>query len=153
MVEKLDHNDRALLRALQRDASLSQRDLADLVGISQNACWRRLHALRARGIIQGQTIKIDPEQVGLGQTIFIMVRTRHHSRDWLQDFRRQVMAIPHVIDFYRIAGDYDYMIKIVAADMNAFDRIYQKLIEKIELEAVTSYVTMEAIADNRDLPV
>lgn len=149
----LDQLDRTILKTMQNDASLSQRELADRVGLSQNACWRRMRALQDKGIIQGQTIRVDPDAVDLGLTVFVMVRTRHHSRDWLQEFRRQVTSIPNVLDFYRIAGDYDYMLKIVAADMNAYDHVYQRLIDGIELDAVTSYITMEAICSNRDLPV
>jgi len=153
MTHKLDQIDRSLLRALQRDSRLSQRDLADEVGLSQNACWRRLKALNESGLIKKHTIRLDPGDVGLNLTVFVMIRTRHHSRDWLQSFRKEVSAIPNVIDFYRVAGDYDYMMKIIAEDMNAFDRIYQRLIDKIDLETVTSYMTMEAIADARDLPL
>lgn len=150
---KLDHIDRAMLRALLRDASQSQRELAEAVGLSQNACWRRLKQLQDSGLIKGQTLRLSAPMLGLGLTVFIMVRTRHHSREWLQVFRREVTNIPNVIDFYRIAGDYDYMLKVVAEDMNAFDQIYQRLTAKVELETVTSYITMEAIADARDLPV
>jgi len=153
MAIKLDEIDRSILRTLQKDASLSQRQLAETVGLSQNACWRRLTALRESGLIQNETIRLNPALLGLGLTVFMMIRTRHHARDWLQNFRNTVSAIPNVIDFYRIAGDYDYMLKIIAEDMNAFDRIYQRLIERVELDAVTSYMTMEAIANNRDLPV
>ncbi len=153
MEKKFDQIDRALLRALQRDARLSQRDLADSVGLSQNACWRRLKALYESGLIEGHTIRLDAARLGLGLTVFVMIRTRHHSRDWLQSFRSEVSAIPNVIDFYRVAGDYDYMLKVVAEDMNAFDRIYQRLIDKVDLDTVTSYMTMEAIADARDLPI
>lgn len=149
----LDQIDRLILRALQRDASLSQRDLAEQVGMSQNACWRRLRALHDSGLIKSHTIRLDAKAVGLGLTVFVMIRTRHHSRDWLQTFRKEVQAIPNVIDFYRIAGEYDYMLKVVAEDMNDYDRVYQRLIEKVELEAVTSHITMEAIVNNRDLPV
>lgn len=149
----LDQIDRLILRALQRDASLSQRDLAEQVGMSQNACWRRLRALHDSGLIKSHTIRLDAKAVGLGLTVFVMIRTRHHSRDWLQTFRKEVSAIPNVIDFYRIAGEYDYMLKVVAEDMNDYDRVYQRLIEKVELEAVTSHITMEAIVNNRDLPV
>ena len=85
-------------------------------------------------------------------TVFAMVRTRHHSAEWLKQFRQSVLAIENVIDFFRIAGDHDYMIKIVARDMNDFDRIYKTLISKTELETVTSYIAMEAIADGRDVP-
>jgi len=148
-----DQIDRQILRALQRDATLSQRDLAETVGLSQNACWRRLRALHGSGLISGHTIRLDAKAVGLGLTVFVMIRTRHHSRDWLLTFRKEVTAIANVIDFYRIAGDYDYMLKVVAEDMNDFDRVYQRLIAKVELEAVTSCITMEAIVNNRDLPV
>ncbi|WP_245794452.1 Lrp/AsnC family transcriptional regulator [Vannielia litorea] len=145
--------DRQILRALQRDASLSQRGLADAVGLSQSACWRRLTAMREAGVIAGQTIRLDPAAVGLGLTVFMMIRTRHHSAAWLALFRRTIGNIPNVIDFYRIAGDYDYMFKVVAEDMNDFDRVYRQIIDKVELDAVTSYITMEAIADHRDLPI
>ena len=150
--KNLDSIDKSILRALQHDASLSQRDLAEKVGLSQNSCWRRLTRLRESGVIAGQTVRLDMKAIGLGLTVFVMVRTRHHSADWLDRFRKSVLAIDNVIDFFRIAGDYDYMIKIVAQDMNDFDRIYQKLIQKTELESVTSYIAMEAIADGRNLP-
>ncbi|WP_172298207.1 Lrp/AsnC family transcriptional regulator [Pseudoruegeria sp. HB172150] len=149
----LDEIDRRILRALQQDSTLSQRDLAEQVGLSQNACWRRLKAIREAGIIERHTVRLNTGKVGLGLTVFVMVRTRHHSSEWLKTFRRTVLAIPNVIDFFRIAGDYDYMLKVVAEDMNAFDRVYQQMIEKVELDAVTSYITMEAIADQRELPV
>lgn len=150
--KNLDLIDKAILRALQRDGSLSQRDLAEKVGLSQNSCWRRLTQLRKQGIIKGQTIRLDMQAIGLDLTVFAMVRTRNHSAEWLDKFRKSVLAIDNVIDFFRIAGDYDYMLKIVARDMNDFDRVYQKLIGQTELEAVTSYIAMEAIADNRDVP-
>jgi Lrp/AsnC family transcriptional regulator len=151
--QNLDQIDRAILRALQKDASVSQRVLAETVGLSQNACWRRLRALHDSGVIRRHTVTLDPGGVGLGLTVFVMIRTRSHSKDWLQMFRREVSAIANVIDFYRIAGEYDYMLKVVAEDMNDFDRVYQRLIDKLELEAVTSLITMEAIENARDLPM
>jgi Lrp/AsnC family transcriptional regulator len=150
--KNLDNIDTSIIRALQRDSSLSQRELADVVGLSQNSCWRRLTRLRKEGVIRGQTIRVDMDAVGLGLTVFVMVRTKQHSAEWLAKFRRAVLGIENVIDFFRIAGDYDYMLKIVAKDMNDFDQVYQRLIEKTELDTVTSYIAMEAIADNRDIP-
>ncbi|WP_037374287.1 Lrp/AsnC family transcriptional regulator [Sediminimonas qiaohouensis] len=151
--KNIDHIDAAILRVLQRDAALSQREVADEVGLSHNACWRRMVRLRETGVIQGQTVRLDLTRLGLGLTVFVMVRTRDHSPDWLKQFRRTVLGIENVIDFFRIAGDYDYMLKIVARDMNDFDLVYQRLIEGAALETVTSYIAMEAIADRRDLPV
>ncbi len=148
-----DHIDRALLKELQRDASLSQRALAERVGISQNACWRRLQALRASGILQGATARLDRQKLGLGLVVFVMLRTRHHSVEWLERFRRHVLAIPEVVDFHRIGGDYDYQLKVVTADMASYDKVYQRLIEGVELDSVTSYFAMEAIAEGRPLPL
>ena len=150
--KNLDNLDKSILRALQKDASLSQRDLAEKIGLSQNSCWRRLTRLRADGVIKGQTVRLDMQAIGMDLTVFALVRTRHHSADWLKLFRESVLAIDNVIDFFRIAGDHDYMIKIVARDMGDFDRVYQELIRKTELETVTSYIAMEAIADSRDIP-
>ncbi|AQU87904.1 transcriptional regulator [Komagataeibacter nataicola] len=153
MSEKLDHFDRAILRALQKDAGLSQRELAEQVGLSQNACWRRLNALRAQGLAGERTLRLDPAKLGLGLTVFVMIRTRSHSREWLERFHKAVNDIPDVIDFYRIAGDYDYMLKIITRDMASFDNIYRTLINRVDLDTVTSYIAMEAIAANRDLPI
>ncbi|ETC97201.1 Lrp/AsnC family transcriptional regulator, partial [Asaia sp. SF2.1] len=132
----MDQIDRAIVRALQQDSSLSQRGLAEKVGLSQNACWRRLNALRVSGVIEGETVRLSQTAIGLGVTVFVMVRTRYHSREWLSQFREAVLAIPNIVDFHRLAGDYDYMLKVVAKDMNAFDRIYQMLISKVELDTV-----------------
>ncbi|UWR58678.1 Lrp/AsnC family transcriptional regulator [Phaeobacter inhibens] len=153
MTHKLDHIDLALLRALQRDASLSQRDLAEQVGLSQNACWRRLKNLGESGLMQGTTARLDRKQLGLDLVVFVMLRTRHHSADWLQTFRRHVLTIPEVVDFHRIGGDYDYQLKVVTEDMASYDKVYQRLIEGVELDSVTSYFAMEAIAEGRPLPL
>ena len=148
-----DHIDRTLLNALQADASLSQRELADKVGLSQNACWRRLHKLTEQGVLRGSRALVCREKLGLDLVVFVMLRTRHHSADWLRDFRRHVLTIPEVIDFHRIGGDYDYMLKVVTQDMGSYDRVYQRLIQGVELDSVTSYFAMEAIAEERPLPL
>ncbi|WP_264210517.1 Lrp/AsnC family transcriptional regulator [Leisingera thetidis] len=148
-----DHIDRALLRALQQDAGLSQRELADKVGLSQNACWRRLKALNDSGLLKGSTARLDRKQLGLDLVVFVLLRTRHHSAEWLQTFRRHVLAIPEVVDFHRIGGDYDYQLKVVTQDMASYDKVYQQLIAGVELDSVTSYFAMEAIAEGRPLPL
>lgn len=141
------------MRELQLDSSLSQRELADRVGLSQNACWRRLKALDAAGVLLGSTARIDRRKLGLDLVVFVMLRTRHHSADWLARFRRHVLTIPEVVDFHRIGGDYDYQLKVVTQDMASYDRVYQRLIEGVELDSVTSYFAMEAIAEGRPLPL
>ncbi|WP_424979703.1 Lrp/AsnC family transcriptional regulator [Leisingera sp. S232] len=149
--EKLDQKDRDILNALQADGSLSQRELADQVGLSQNACWRRLQSLTAAGVINGSTIKVSRDKIGMELVVFVLIRTRHHSADWLKELRRAVLNIPEVVDFFRISGDYDYMAKVITADMNSYDRVYQRLISSVELDSVTSYFSMETIAEQRPL--
>jgi Lrp/AsnC family transcriptional regulator len=150
---KIDHFDARILRELQRDSAMSQRDLAQRIGLSQNACWRRLKALEEDGIIAGRTVRLDRYRVGLGLVVFVMIRTRHHSTEWLATFRKHVSSIPDVTDFFRIGGDYDYLLKIVTHDMISYDAVYQKLISAVELESVTSYFAMEAIEEQRPVVV
>lgn len=149
----IDQIDISILRALQLDAGLSQRELAETVGLSQNACWRRLKILNDSRVLQGSTARVDRAQLGLDLVVFVMLRTRHHSADWLDHFRRHVLTIPEVVDFHRIGGDYDYQLKVVTQDMRSYDRVYQRLISGVELDSVTSYFAMEAIAEGRPLPL
>lgn len=151
--QKLDQIDRLIIRALQQDSSIPQRDLAELVGVSQNACWRRLQNLNKQGIVNGSVAKIDRNTLGLDLVVFVMVRTRKHSTEWLKEFRQAVLNSPEISDVFRIAGDYDYMLKVVTKNMASYDAVYQRLIEKVELEAVTSYFAMETIAENRPLAI
>jgi Lrp/AsnC family transcriptional regulator len=153
MGQEMDHIDLAILRTLQQDSALSQRELADRVGLSQNACWRRLQSLKASGVIKAYSLKLDREALDLGVVVFMLLRTRHHSKDWLARFKKHVRSIPEVVDFFRIAGDYDYMLKVVVGDTRGFDRVYQHLIRDLELDTVTSYFAMEAIEEERGLPL
>ncbi|WP_102109616.1 Lrp/AsnC family transcriptional regulator [Oceaniglobus roseus] len=153
MKHKPDQFDFRILEELQRDAGLPQRALAEKVGLSQNACWRRLKALEASGAIRNRTVVIDRESLGGGFVVFSLIKTRHHSAEWLRLFRKHVSAIPEVIDFFRIGGEYDYLMKIVVRDMAGYDDVYKRLIENIELETVTSYFAMEAIEEQRPIPL
>ena len=151
--QKLDQIDIRILDVVQRDGGLSQREIAEEVGLSQNACWRRLQALEARGVLAGRVMRVDRRAVGLDLVVFTLIRTRSHSAEWLKTFRAHVLAIPQVVEFHRIGGDYDYMLKIVTRDMADFDRVYQQLISGVELDGVTSYFAMEGIAEQRPLHI
>ncbi|MER9228408.1 Lrp/AsnC family transcriptional regulator [Mesorhizobium sp. M0664] len=146
---KIDAFDMKILTAMQIDASLSQRDLAERVGLSQNACWRRIQRLQSLGLIRGSHSNIDLRALGLDLTVFVMVRTRHHSKEWSEAFRAHVERLPEVIDFYRIGGDWDYLIKVVTQGMSGYDAFYQKLITNFDLATVTGFFSMEAIINNR----
>ncbi|EAR51388.1 putative transcription regulator protein [Oceanicola granulosus HTCC2516] len=146
-----DQIDRALLDLLQREGNLSQRELAARVGLSQNACWRRLKRLEEAGALRGRRADIDAAALGLGLTVFVMIRTRHHASDWARSFRAHVEALPEVVDFHRIGGHWDYMIKAICTDMAGYDRFYQALIRGFDIEAVTGHFAMEAMLENRPL--
>lgn len=150
-MENLDQFDIRILAELQKDATQSQRALSRNVGLSQNACWRRLRRLETVGIIEGKTIVINRQKVGAEMVVFALIKTRHHSEEWLKRFRTHVSNIPEVVDFFRIGGEYDYMLKIITSNMAAYDQVYRKLIEKIDLETVTSFFAMEAIEEQRPI--
>ncbi|MGE7368785.1 Lrp/AsnC family transcriptional regulator [Neorhizobium sp. NPDC001467] len=146
---KIDDFDMKILSAMQRDASLSQRELAERIGLSQNACWRRLQRLQALGLIGNAQSAIDLSALGFDLTVFVMIRTRHHSKDWSDGFRAHVERLPEVIDFYRIGGEWDYLIKVATRGMSGYDAFYQKLITDFDLATVTGFFSMEAIINNR----
>lgn len=148
-MEKIDEIDNKILACLQKDGAISQRDLAERVGLSQNACWRRLQRLNASGLIRGTHADIDLAALGYDLTVFVMIRTRHHSKEWADSFRKHVERMPEVTDFYRIGGDWDYLIKVVTRGMSGYDAFYQKLITNFDLATVTGFFSMEAIIENR----
>ena len=148
----LDEIDHRLLSELQADASRSQRDLAEALGLSQNACWRRLGRLRDAGIIGPSRTMIDTARVGLALTVFVMIRTRHHDDRWSARFRARVDSIPEVVEFHRVGGEWDYMAKVVTGSMAGYDRLYKQLIADLDLERVTGVFSMETIFEGRPLP-
>jgi Lrp/AsnC family transcriptional regulator len=148
-LEKLDGIDLKILACLQKDGAISQRDLAERVGLSQNACWRRLQKLNASGVIGDTQTRINLAELGFDLTVFVMIRTRHHSKEWADNFRKHVEHLPEVTDFYRIGGDWDYLVKVVTRGMAGYDAFYQKLITNFDLATVTGFFSMEAIIDSR----
>lgn len=151
MRPKLDKTDIKLLRELQKDSSQSQRSLAEKINLSQNACWRRVKALQDAGVIRQHTVILDRDLLGASLVVFVMIRTRHHSTQWLTEFSEHVSSIPEVVDFFRIGGEYDYMLKVVTQDLNSFDTVYRRLIATVELDTVTSFFAMEAIEEQRPI--
>lgn len=143
--------DAKILSELQRDGSLSQRALAEKVGLSQNACWRRLKRLHDGGLIEGYHARINADLVGLDLTVFVMIRTRHHSADWSEKLAAHVRKIPDIVEMHRIGGDWDYLLKVVTRSMAGYDAVYQKLTSGLELETVTGLFAMETFFDNRPL--
>jgi Lrp/AsnC family transcriptional regulator len=152
-MRKLDQRDRALLNALQTDASESLSAIAERVGLSQNAAWRRVKALEEDGIIEGRYAKLSPDKLGLDLTVFVTIKTAQHTQDWLDIFAKGVARLPEVVGFYRMSGDVDYLLKILVADMDGYDRVYKKLISIAPLADVSSSFAMERIKDTGAVPL
>ena len=150
---KIDAIDHKLISLLQDDCSLSQRALSERVGLSQNACWRRLQKLTEAGVLKGSAARIDTRAVGLDLTVFVMVRTRHHDADWARRFRQRAESIPEIVELHRVGGEWDYLIKVVTTNMAGYDRAYQALIADLDFETVTGIFSMETMLEGRPLPV
>ena len=137
---RLDAIDRKILTVLQQDASLSVAEIGDRVGLSSTPCWKRIQRLEADGVILRRVALVDQNKIGLGITVFVSVESADHSEAWLGKFADAVSAMPEVMEFYRMAGDIDYMLRVVVADIASYDAFYKRLIATIPLKNVTSGV-------------
>ena len=153
MLQKVDDIDRRILDALQEDASLSADELADRIGLSRNACWRRVKNLEEAGVIRKRVALLDAEAVGVGLTALVLVRTNEHSDLWAERFNRAVSAMPEVTGAYRMSGDLDYVLRVAVADVKAYDAFYQGLTRKLRLSDISASFVMEEIKDTTALPI
>ncbi|KXF76191.1 transcriptional regulator [Paramesorhizobium deserti] len=153
MNAELDELDRRILAELQRDGTLSVDALSERVHLSRNACWRRMKRLEEEGVITGRVALIDADRVGLGLSVFILVRTSNHDPDWLKRFREAVSSLPEVVGVYRMTGDLDYVLRARVADVKAYDRLYQRLIARIPLSDVSASFVMEEIKETTIVPL
>jgi Lrp/AsnC family transcriptional regulator len=150
---RLDTIDRKILTVLQEDASLSVAEIGDRVGLSSTPCWKRIQRLEADGVIQKRVALVDQNKIGLGLSVFVSVESSDHSDAWLKRFAAAVSAMPEVMEFYRMAGDVDYMLRVVIPDMQSYDVFYKKLIHAVPLKNVTSRFAMEKIKSITALPI
>jgi Lrp/AsnC family transcriptional regulator len=149
----LDALDTRILAHLQADASRSIAEIADAVHLSQNACWRRIKRLEDEGIIKKRVALLDPEKLGVGVTVFVSVRAGEHSEKWLETFTAAVRKIPEVVEFYRMAGEVDYLLKLQVASIAAYDRVYKTLIRSAKLMDVSAAFAMEEMKRTTELPL
>ena len=149
----MDAIDKKILATLQEDASLSVAEIGQRVGLSSTPCWKRIQKLEADGVIQKRVALVDQVKIGLGITVFVSIETGDHSQEWLARFADTVSAMPEVMEFYRMAGDVDYMLRVVVADMQSYDTFYKRLIAAAPLKNVTSRFAMEKIKSTTLLPI
>jgi Lrp/AsnC family transcriptional regulator len=149
----MDAIDRKILAVLQEDASLSVAEIGQRVGLSSTPCWKRIQRLEADGVILKRVALVDSNKIGLGITVFVSVETNDHSGEWLDRFAKEVGAMPEVMEFYRMAGDVDYMLRVVVRDIQGYDAFYKRLIAAIPLKNVTSRFAMEKIKSTTVMPI
>jgi Lrp/AsnC family transcriptional regulator len=149
----LDPIDRRILRIIQKDASLSINEIASRVGLSQTPCWKRLQRLEAAGVIRRRIALLDPMKLGLGITVFVTIEVGDHSAGALKRFATEVATMEEVMDFYRMAGEVDYVLRVVVPDTASFDEFYKRLIEIMLLKNVTSRFALENIKSETAFPI
>ncbi len=153
MKTKLDRIDLALLDILQQDADLPLNELASRVNLSPTPCWRRIQRLQEAGIIRRKVALLDAEKLNVGVTVFVSVRAAQHSMQWAEEFCAAISAIQEVVEFYRMSGDVDYLLRVVVPDIKAFDQVYKRLIACAELRDVSSSFAMEQLKYTTALPL
>lgn len=149
----MDRLDKKILRLLQEDATLAVADVAKRVGLSTTPCWRRIQKLEEEGVIKRRVAILDPAKVNARVTVFVSIRVASHSGEWLKRFSEVVREFPEVVEFYRMSGDVDYLLRVVVPDIAAYDAVYQRLIQKIEIRDVSSSFAMEQIKYTTQMPL
>ena len=149
----MDAIDRKILALLQQNASFSVAEVGKRGGLSSTPCWKRIQRLEADGIIQNRVALVDQDKLGLGVTVFVSIETGDHSQQWLERVATLVAAMPEVMEFYRMAGDVDYMLRVVVPDIAGYDAFYKRLIGAVPLKNVTSRFAMEKIKATTALPI
>jgi len=145
--------DLKILAILQRDCTMAVADIGKIVGLSTTPCWRRIQKLEESGVIRRRVAILDPAQVNVGVTVFVSIKTDQHSLDWLERFHAAVVDLPEVVEFYRMSGEIDYLLRVVVPDIAAYDAFYKKMISRIDISKVSSAFAMEQIKNTTELPL
>jgi len=149
----MDRLDRMILTLLQEDATMPVAEIGRRVGLSTTPCWRRIQKMEEDGVIKARVAVLDPTKVNAKVTAFVFVTTNQHNEDWLTRFARIVADFPEVVEFYRMSGNVDYLLKVVVPDIAAYDAFYKKLVAKIDITDVSSAFAMERIKETTALPL
>jgi Lrp/AsnC family transcriptional regulator len=149
----MDAIDRKILGILQHDATTPIAEIAKRVHLSQTPCWRRIQNLEKDGLIRKRVTLLDAKKLNVGVTVFVSIKTNQHDQAWFERLNRAVTVIPEVMEFYRMSGDVDYLLRVVVPDIAGYDAVYRKLIQSIDLFDVSSSFAMEQIKFTTELPV
>jgi Lrp/AsnC family transcriptional regulator len=149
----LDRIDRRILNELMRDATLPVSQLAERVGLSQTPCWKRVQKLEAAGVITGRVALVDPAAIGLGLTVFVEIEAADHTPEWRMAFAAVVVDFPEIQEAHRMAGEVDYLLKVLVSSMAAYDTFYLSLTQRLPCRNVTSKFSMERLKATTVLPL
>lgn len=149
----MDKLDKKILDLLQHNSQMSTAEIADAVGLSTTPCWRRIQKLEEAGVISNRVALLNRKKLNLGVDVFVAVKSNQHNWEWLQQFANAVARFPEVVEFYRMAGESDYLLRVVVPDIAAFDKFYKKLVQSTELADVSSSFAMEQIKYTTSLPL
>jgi Lrp/AsnC family transcriptional regulator len=149
----MDSIDRKILNLLQTDASQTVKQIAGQIPLSVTPCWKRIQKLEAQGFIRARVALLDPGQVNANVTVFVAIKTNEHTTEWLDRFSLAVRDMPEVMEIYRMSGEIDYLLRVVVSSIEAYDRFYRGLVDRIELSNVTSSFAMEQIKYTTALPI
>ncbi len=149
----LDDRDRKILDLLQADAGISVSDLAERVSLSVSACSRRIQRLEESGYIARRIVVLDREKMGVPTTVFALIKTAHHSDEWIESFRSAISSVPEIVEAHRLTGNHDYILKIVLPRVEHYDVIYKQIVRKIELFDVSASISMEILKSGTTVPV
>ena len=149
----LDAMDVKILELIQNDATIAVADIGKSVGLSTTPCWRRIRRLEDAGIVQRRVAILDPAKVHAGVTVFVSIKTDAHNIEWLENFHAVVIEFPEVVEFYRMSGEVDYLLRVVVPSIEAYDAFYKKLISRISITKVSSAFAMEQIKYTTAVPL
>jgi Lrp/AsnC family transcriptional regulator len=149
----MDAIDRQILEIIQRNAETPLAEISAAVNLSATPCWRRIQRLVETGVVRKRVALLDAAKLNVGVTVFVSIRTNQHSPAWFRKFHAAVVTIPEVMEFYRMSGDVDYLLRVVVPDIAAYDRVYKRLIASADLFDVSSSFAMEEIKNSTELPL
>ncbi len=149
----IDDVDRKILYYLQRDASMTIKQIAEKVHLSPTPCWKRVQRMEECGIIRARVVLLEPSKVNAEITVFISVMTNQHNTAWSEKFAHEMSSIPEIMEIYRMSGEVDYLLRVVVPDIPAFDKLYKTIIDRIALSNVTSTFAIEQMKYTTALPV
>lgn len=149
----MDVIDKKILNLLQADATLTVNQIAEQVGLSATPCWRRIQNLEHQGYILSRVTLLSPQKLRVGVTVFVAIKTNQHNDQWHRKLTGVVESIPEIVEFYRMSGDTDYLLRVVVPDIQAFDSVYKRLIRNVEFSDVSSSFAMEQIKYTTELPL